>query len=253
MNPVDPHGLLRAVIDEPENDIHRLAYADWLAETGHVERAELIRLQLYLHSRPECPDWCDCDPKNCKPTRLEADTRKIIRNNIGEWSDNLPDSMVTRSCPVCIEQAADWETNVIECRQCDSTGLVPCYESIEFTRGFVSTVRLTMKEFLTKDVAGYLFSHHPIERVVFTDKVPQVFSDVPAVWNRYMNDVLADWDHTESESHIIPGVLFDSMDGEPGSHFFVVDKYGDKRYDSIYSAQFALSVVAVRHGKGITR
>ncbi len=43
--------LLRAILDEPAEDLHRLAYADWLEEHG-VEteqvRGEFIRLQLEL-------------------------------------------------------------------------------------------------------------------------------------------------------------------------------------------------------------
>lgn len=43
----DGHILLRAVLDEPEEDLCRLAYADWIEESGgDLERAELIRLQI---------------------------------------------------------------------------------------------------------------------------------------------------------------------------------------------------------------
>jgi uncharacterized protein (TIGR02996 family) len=41
-------GFLQAIIEEPDNDAHRLIYADWLEEQGKDERAELIRVQLEL-------------------------------------------------------------------------------------------------------------------------------------------------------------------------------------------------------------
>jgi uncharacterized protein (TIGR02996 family) len=40
--------LLRAVVDEPDDDLPRLAYADWCEEAGDSGRAEFIRVQLEL-------------------------------------------------------------------------------------------------------------------------------------------------------------------------------------------------------------
>lgn len=61
MNPI-AQALLDAVIAEPDENLHRLAYADWLDENGQEERAEFIRLQLLLDS----------------PVGQEAATRRII-------------------------------------------------------------------------------------------------------------------------------------------------------------------------------
>jgi uncharacterized protein (TIGR02996 family) len=41
-------GLLRAIIEDPEDDALRLVYADWLEENGETERADLIRVQDVL-------------------------------------------------------------------------------------------------------------------------------------------------------------------------------------------------------------
>ncbi len=46
--PVDEDGLIRAIIDAPDDDLPRLVYADWLEEHGQPARAELLRLQLGL-------------------------------------------------------------------------------------------------------------------------------------------------------------------------------------------------------------
>ncbi len=45
--------FLRAIIDEPDDDLHRLAYADWLCEQGEDDRADFIRIQVELARLPE--------------------------------------------------------------------------------------------------------------------------------------------------------------------------------------------------------
>src|SRR5689334_24640555 len=42
----DHDGLLRAVCESPDDDLPRLAYADWCDENGRPERAEFIRAQI---------------------------------------------------------------------------------------------------------------------------------------------------------------------------------------------------------------
>lgn len=44
--------LLQGVLDKPDDDFPRLAYADWLDEAGLPERAEIIRIQIALHRIP---------------------------------------------------------------------------------------------------------------------------------------------------------------------------------------------------------
>jgi uncharacterized protein (TIGR02996 family) len=41
-------GFLKAIIDHPDDDAHRLVYADWLDEQGQPARAQLIRTQCAL-------------------------------------------------------------------------------------------------------------------------------------------------------------------------------------------------------------
>ena len=44
--------LLRAVLGEPDDDLPRLAYADWLEESGtDPERAEFIQIQIERNRR----------------------------------------------------------------------------------------------------------------------------------------------------------------------------------------------------------
>lgn len=42
--------LLRAVCENPDDDLTRLVFADWLEEHGEPERAQFIRVQCELHS-----------------------------------------------------------------------------------------------------------------------------------------------------------------------------------------------------------
>ena len=41
-------GFLRAICEDPDDDAHRLIYADWLDDHGDADRAEFIRLQCAL-------------------------------------------------------------------------------------------------------------------------------------------------------------------------------------------------------------
>jgi uncharacterized protein (TIGR02996 family) len=55
--------FLQAITSAPEDDTHRLVYADWLDDNGDPRRAEFIRLQCRLASTDECdperPDLLD--------------------------------------------------------------------------------------------------------------------------------------------------------------------------------------------------
>jgi uncharacterized protein (TIGR02996 family) len=66
--PVDEDGLWQAIVDDPDDDLPRLIYADWLDENGRPERAELIRLQ--------------CDPSRHDQSPRE---RQLIEQNRAEW------------------------------------------------------------------------------------------------------------------------------------------------------------------------
>ncbi len=48
----DQDALLRAIVQNPQDDWPRLVYADWLEEHGQAERAELIRVQIQRANLP---------------------------------------------------------------------------------------------------------------------------------------------------------------------------------------------------------
>jgi uncharacterized protein (TIGR02996 family) len=73
-------GFLRAIIDEPDDDTHRLVYADWLDDHGQPERAEFIRVQITLARLP------GEDPQR---DALEARERALLAEHREEWAAPL--------------------------------------------------------------------------------------------------------------------------------------------------------------------
>ena len=49
---MDQTTLFRAILDDPDDDAPRLAFADWLAANGQPDRAEWIRASCELSSVP---------------------------------------------------------------------------------------------------------------------------------------------------------------------------------------------------------
>src|SRR6185503_5527040 len=108
------------------------------------ERAEFIRVQCAIASLI-LNTHTFTDGKQSHEVRCEDATRykalrrrerELMDQNFGAWTDRLPESLVTRQCPHCEDQAPDWETNAVECRQCDGVGLMPDQDNVEFRRGF---------------------------------------------------------------------------------------------------------------------
>jgi uncharacterized protein (TIGR02996 family) len=73
--------FLRAVIEAPDEDAHRLVYADWLEDHGQPERAEFIRVQCRLAALPAR------DPDR---PRLEAREKELLERHGQAWTATLP-------------------------------------------------------------------------------------------------------------------------------------------------------------------
>lgn len=152
---------LRAVLSDPESDTPRLVYADLLDREGDHARAEFIRVQIELaaactpHQLANLdgidvyldPDDSEQQDWKHKVLALRRRKRVLLHNNFGLWTDFLPESLVTQPCPNCEDQAPDYETNVVECGCCECTGLVENRDNVEFTRGFISRISCSWKEF----------------------------------------------------------------------------------------------------------
>lgn len=62
----DLEALIAGIAADPDNDLRRLVFADWLEENGESERAEFIRLSVSLS------DWSDSEAREDRKARAEA-------------------------------------------------------------------------------------------------------------------------------------------------------------------------------------
>jgi uncharacterized protein (TIGR02996 family) len=137
--------LLRAVLDAPNDDEPRLAYADMLAESSRVAdqaRAEFIRLQIELDRLSEADDrW----------PAMMASERELLERFRTVWEKPLRELLrPTFASP------GRW----LKSHLFGSGGLWG------FRRGFVENVLAPASTFLVEDAA--IFSHSPVRRVVLT-------------------------------------------------------------------------------------
>jgi len=73
-SPADGPLMLRRVLEDPADDAPRLAYADWLEESGQEERAEFIRIQCR---------WPD------QIARVEYCRGNAVGSPLIEWPDSM--------------------------------------------------------------------------------------------------------------------------------------------------------------------
>jgi len=81
----DGEALLRAICAQPGEDLPRLAYAEWLEETGtDPDRVRFIRIQVRLE-KDEDPDSGGklTDPERRK--ELEAEAQDLLNRHGGQW------------------------------------------------------------------------------------------------------------------------------------------------------------------------
>lgn len=100
----DLAGILRAILEDPADNLPRLAYADLCDEQGDSARAEIIRIQLTLteiaaqeclqchearHGRQHTNGPCRCTPRWKELDRRETE---LLRANGEAWALRLFDS-----------------------------------------------------------------------------------------------------------------------------------------------------------------
>jgi uncharacterized protein (TIGR02996 family) len=100
MIPLD-HALLAAVLAAPNDDLPRLAAADWWEEQGEVARAEFIRVQIQLTSIPRATQPTDPYPKSLVRRERELLVLSVF------WAADLP-------CPGSIRNGAVWQRGFLE-------------------------------------------------------------------------------------------------------------------------------------------
>ena len=83
----DREALLREVCANPDDDLTRLVFADWLQENRDEARGEFIRLQVHMaqfesHAKEDWPSW----------QRLCAREQEFLSEHDEEWWAGLPDT-----------------------------------------------------------------------------------------------------------------------------------------------------------------
>jgi uncharacterized protein (TIGR02996 family) len=82
---MDDRALLAAVLSDPDDDLPRLAYADWLDEHGDDDRAEFIRGQIELARTPAADD---------RHAQLLARCRQLEERCRADWVAGCPPGVV---------------------------------------------------------------------------------------------------------------------------------------------------------------
>lgn len=130
--------LLEDILEHPGDNTPRLVYADWLDDNGDPERAGFIRLQIRMAAGAASDD----------DTFAELG---LLEAHGGRWAAPLAEvfGLVGRSLY----------------GYGGGFGV-----SWEWRRGFVTKIALTLADFEAH--AAAIFSAHPVEEVVLTDRKP---------------------------------------------------------------------------------
>lgn len=173
----DREAILRAVLDDPADDLPRLAFADWCEENGFQHRAEFVRMMV----RCTYGDLCGHTMESFE-SRLHL-LRRVL------WPDR-PDGF---------EGMPMWGD--------DFNGLAGSWK---WHRGFVHLVRCPTDCWLRNGPA--ICSAHPIERVELTDRAPAMFLDGGGGmgWVQGLPG-----DGADAPQYLIPGDIYRLLDAVP--------------------------------------
>ncbi len=141
--------LLAAVLADPEDDLPRLVYADWLEENGQGELAEFIRVQCEMGRAPKrhgAGAFCQC--RRCVLYRRECE---LLDEYAYLW---FPPPLVA-----CLSPAG---THF----RVPTPGMVGAH----VTRGFAGHIACTLADWLS--VGPAVVRSHPVTSVVLTDREP---------------------------------------------------------------------------------
>jgi uncharacterized protein (TIGR02996 family) len=143
----DEADFLAAIIERPDDDLPRLAMADWLDERGDP-RGEFIRVQCELTGLPAGPLYID--PESVEDAKLLARADALRRRErellgrFGNWVPDIPNrAWRLDSDPLCRYDAA--------------------FFGCTFSRGFVSAVTLSWADWSRH--AAALLAACPLRRV----------------------------------------------------------------------------------------
>src|SRR5215212_11486943 len=96
--PGEQAALHDAIIQNPDDDTVRLAYADWLQENGDEERAEFIRLQIEIARSDDSQQSALRQREVALLTQHRGDWLRQIKNKVNGASYHF-----RRGFPECLE------------------------------------------------------------------------------------------------------------------------------------------------------
>ena len=143
----------RPVIADPDDDAPRLAFADFAEQQGRGAWAGLIRAQITLAGKPDCPDWCDHDPDKCGVERLKKEVGRHLESARRDIWGGPPQFELRIPAGSYGRPAGHWVADV--------------------KRGFIETVQATGPAWVRW--ADHLVERHPI-RHAFLERLPEMRS-----------------------------------------------------------------------------
>ena len=148
------HAFLESIAANPNDDVPRLIFADYLEEHGEGERAEFIRVQCRLASE-KFPCTCTCEYEHgigC-PAGIKESLRRRERELLSDEQDRMKSELMKRTLP----SDDCW------------------WEAWAFRRGFVSSITLPCADFL-KHAADIIEAVPMLEEVRWSDARPWSFA-----------------------------------------------------------------------------
>ena len=166
--------LLRAVLEQPDEDAPRLAYADWLKENGEPrghERGEYIRYALNYdwHARENDGDPYGADSRDEYPDEADVWPHR-------EWPDSVASLLRVKG-------HSSW-----------------CL--FRWRRGFIDQIEIWVEDHLRH--AAALFRHHPIVEVTVRGRAPKQSWHHPGYWRWYIGSPRSDTWRVSGNVHYLP-------------------------------------------------
>lgn len=198
----DGAAILKAILDDPADDLPRLAYADWLEESGgDIWHARFIRAQIL---KARAPGWWECAGTLCCEPRGHVDC---------EYGDAIRDSDLflpeawEAACPA---PRPPWLA-VAEPEGYVALGLAL------YRRGFIDEVTCRLDEW--REYGPALSLGQPLKKVAVADKGPTLHFD--SSYNRY---AYAIEDFPDAPPWRLPSWLADHFPVRPARLCFMTEQ-----------------------------
>jgi uncharacterized protein (TIGR02996 family) len=194
--------FIRGICEQPEDDLRRLVFADWLTERGEPERGDFIRVQCELAkwrtNKSEGVDGSLSPAGISLHSALRRRERELFDAHTREWFGSpqiIP--FLSGESEATLRQYGDHAKSVVrrgfvaevrcrlavwvggECPECDG-GSDAYYNTPGEERD--SPCSWCRGNGEVPDIGPRVVAEHPVERVVLTDSDLAVYDDTMEVW-----------------------------------------------------------------------